>query len=516
MGVIDRIAGWAGYVKPRRPRRTAFPAADVSRLTASLTTEVETINLALRNELRVIRARSRQAAKGNPHVKRFVQMVVDNVCGPKPFVLQAKIKYASGKLDGAANKRIELAWQDWGRVGSCEVTGRYSWGAVQRLFTRTLAVDGELLLREIRPGNKSRPYRLQLLDPERLDTMLNKKLPNGGVISMGVELDSVGVPVAYHLLKVRPRDQLWSSYYPREHERVPAEEIIHQFDPLEPEQTRGVPWVYAALIRLVHLNAWDEAAVIAARVGASQMGFITTPDGEPPETDSKTADGEPQITAEPGAFPVLKEGQRVEGWNPKYPDAAVESFGKYCLRAIASGMGVAYHNLAGDMEGVNYSSARIAELEERDAWMAIQQWMTEHVHDRIYGNWLADYALHGLLPFPIERLSKYRAIEWQARRWAWVDPLKEVDAKIKALDAGLTSRTRVVAETGVDFEDIMQEVSEEQQIMAAAGFKPSKPAAPATGAAPDKPAADDDAEDDPDNPDNEDDDDATTGQAADD
>jgi hypothetical protein len=40
------------------------------------------------------------------------------------------------------------------------------------------------------------------------------------------------------------------------------------------------------------------------------------------------------------------------------------------------------------MEGVNYSSARIAELDERDTWRGMQQFWIEHFCQPIYEDWL--------------------------------------------------------------------------------------------------------------------------------
>jgi capsid protein len=62
----------------------------MSRLTASLQAEAQFINTTLRYQGRTLRARARQAAQNNPFAKRFVQMVVDNVCGPEPFCSRAR------------------------------------------------------------------------------------------------------------------------------------------------------------------------------------------------------------------------------------------------------------------------------------------------------------------------------------------------------------------------------------------------------------------------------------------
>lgn len=485
MGILDKLAARLGYRKPRA-RTLGYAAADFSRLTASLQNEAQFINTTLRFQLRALRARSRQAAQNNPFGKRFAQMVVDNVCGPEPFRLEAQARYKSGEFDDSANESIEECWRAWGRPGRCEVTGKWSWNTVQRLLVRGLAIDGELLLRKLKgPDYGAHGYQLQVIDVDRLYEFKNAALDNGGAIHAGVEVDALGRPQAYHLLKRKPAQWQYSGYS-FDTERVPAEEIIHIFVPEFAEQVRGVPWMYAALLHLVQMGEFELAAVIAARVGAEQMGFIQSPDGDlAPIADGKTATGEPQIQAEAGTFRQLPPGYSLSGWNPKYPDAAVEPFIKACLRGIASGVGVAYHNLANDLEGVNYSSARIGELDERDTWMTIQSFVAEHLHQPLYDDWLSMQVMIGKLKFDVMRMDKYRCVYWQARRWAWVDPLKEVGAAIEAINAKLKSRTRIVAENGDSFEDVIEEVAAENAMAKAAGvdLEPVQPKA--TGVIPD-------------------------------
>jgi lambda family phage portal protein len=484
MGFADKLAGWFGY--SRNPVRVSgYAAAEIGRLTASLQAETRFINDTLRYQLRVLRARSRQARQNNPFARRFVQMVVDNVCGPTPFRLQAKVKFNSGELDTAANRRIEEGWSSWSRKGVCEISGRWSWNQVQRLLIGILATDGELLVRRYRGEEYgAHGYQLQIIDVDRLDDLMNKSLAGGGAIHMGVEVDDMSKPVAYHILRRKP-SQWQAGYTPRESDRVPADEIVHLFVPEFADQVRGVPWMYSALLNLVHIGAFEEAAVIAARVGAAQMGFIQSPDGSPPPGDgSKDVKGNPQINADPGSFPTLPPGYEMAAWNPKYPDAAIGPFLKACLRGVAVGVNVAYHNLSGDMEGVNYSSARIAELDERDSWMSIQSFVAEHLHQDLYDDWLRWQVLLAKLPFDFARLDKYRTVYWQGRRWAWVDPQKEVSAAVEAIHEKLKSRTRVIAEGGDDIEDVFEEIEAEEKLAARKKIKlpdggEAKPAAPA-------------------------------------
>ena len=478
MRALDWLAARFGYVRPRGRAHQGYDAAQLSRLTASLQSQSEFINTTLRFQLRILRARARQAVQNNPFARRFVQMVVDNVCGAEPFSLEGKVRNRLGVFDDNSNEKIEDCWEGWGKAGQCEIGGRWSWNTVQRLLARGLATDGELLIRKLR-GPQFGPYgyKLQIIDVDRLWEMKSEALPDGGAIHASVEVDAYGKAVAYHILRRKP-SQWQLGGYTLESDRVPADEIIHVFVPDFAEQIRGVPWMYAALLNLVHMGAFEEAAVIAARIGAANMGFIESPDGGKTLADMASAGpdgtgadslggnkGDPQVSAEPGAFWNLPPGYKLgAGWNPKYPDAAVEPFIKAMLRGVGAGLGVAYHNLANDLENVNYSSARIGELDERDTWKGLQTFWCEHLNQPLYEDWLRMQVLLQTLPFPPDKIDKYKAVYWQARRWAWVDPLKEVGASIEALDAHLTSRTRIAAENGVDCEDVLDETAAENAL----------------------------------------------------
>lgn len=468
MSLLDNIARVLGFARVGSARAPhGFAAADFSRLTASLRKETEFINTVLRYQLRPLRARARQAAQNNPFARRFTQMVVDNVAGPAPFRLEGKVKNRNGKFDSDANDRIEVEWCTWGKPGNCEITGKWSWNTLQRLLVRNLAVDGELLIRKLRGRQYGRHgFRLQVIDVDRLWEWKNEALADGGAVHMSIEVDQYGKPRNYWILKRKPSQ--WQIYgYQYDFEVVPADDIIHVFVPEFAEQVRGVPWMYAALLNLVNLGAFEEAAVIAARVGAAAMGVLQSPDGGAQFVgDGKDEKGNPQINAEPGTFPILPPGYELNKWDPKYPDAAMEPFVKACLRGVAAGLGVAYHNLANDLENVNYSSARIGELDERDAWMGLQNFVCEHLHQPLYDEWLEMAVLTGALPFDPARLDKYRSVYWQPRRWAWVDPMKEVGAAIEAINAKIKSRTRIAAEAGDDLEDIFEELEAENEMAA--------------------------------------------------
>mgnify|MGYP002144289375 CR=1 FL=1 len=161
---------------------------------------------------------------------------------------------------------------------------------------------------------------------DRLDVQRNEDAltRSGNVIRMGVELTKFGRPVAYHLRVTNPADGVYSLNNSAMYERVPADEIYHLFVPHEPEQIRGIPWMHTAILRLQNLGGFEEAAVIAARVGASKMGFFKTDDGDPTAlADAQDAQGNLIKEADPGVFDVLPPGVSLTAKNgPNAPMAA--------------------------------------------------------------------------------------------------------------------------------------------------------------------------------------------------
>jgi capsid protein len=72
---------------------------------------------------------------------------------------------------------------------------------------------------------------------------------------------------------------------------------------------------------------------------------------------------------------------------------------------------------------------------------------------------------------PLSKFDKFNAPKWTGRRWAWVDPLKDVEAARAAVGAGFKSSTQVVTEMGGDLEDIYEEIKEESDLAAELGLE---------------------------------------------
>ena len=123
----------------------------------------------------------------------------------------------------------------------------------------------------------------------------------------------------------------------RRYIRVPASQIIHKFIIERVGQKRGVPWMASAMMRMKMLDGYEEAALVAARVGAAKMGFYTSPDGQGYQGDDTDSDGKWVMEAGDGAFGRLREGVRVTAFGPQYTHGVVKELVKTGLGGSASG-----------------------------------------------------------------------------------------------------------------------------------------------------------------------------------
>lgn len=448
----------------------------------------------------VLVARSREQWSNNDYVRKFIKLLRQNVIGPKGVILQAKVTTPRGKADKDSNEAIENAWCEWGRPGNCDVTGQLSWRDAQCLAIETAARDGEFIVRLVY-GKEAGPmgFAIQFIDPVRLPVKYENYNMNadGGFIRQGIEFNKYGRPVAYHFVSTDEYDAYYYSTNGRGFVRVPADEIIHRFVHENVGQRRGLPWASTSLYRLHHLAGFEDAAVANARAGATKMGFIQYEDGMGPEVDDD-CNAADYIDAEPLSMNELPAGAKFVPFDPQYPNGEFAVFHKAMLRGAAAGMGVLYNNVAGDLEGVNFSSIRQGTLDERENYKDLQEWIIEALHCPVYEAWLKYQLLRGGIvkkngqPLPAEKLSQFKSVVWQPRRWAWIDPRADVDGAVESIRAGLTSFSQVIRDQGRDPEAVFAELAQDIEEMKSAGIDddfitlfmtgappPPEPAAPA-------------------------------------
>ena len=119
-----------------------------------------------------------------------------------------------------------------------------------------------------------------------------------------------------------------------------------------------------------------------------------------------------------------------------------------------------YHLVTGDVRQANYSSLRAELVEFRRRVEQLQHGVIAHQLCRpVWARWRQTAVLAGALDLPdfARSPARYRPVNWIPPRWDWVDPLKDIQAQVLAMEAGIISRRKVVEATGYDVEEIDRE-----------------------------------------------------------
>lgn len=478
MSFMQRAMSAMGFSKPQpvrmaqRSRTRGFSGAADNRLSADWRPISVSADQEISKTLTKLRSRSRDLAMNNDYVKKFLSMCEQNIVGPAGMLLQNRARDASGELDKVANLMIEEGWKIFSKPRNIDVTGMMGMRTLQAHIARLWPMDGEVFIRIVRnfTGSDHR-IAVQILPPELIDETYNTELANGNSIRLGIERDSWGRAVAYYIRQDRSKSDTVVANNGKHYTRLPADEIIHLMCTQFTNQTRGVPWLHTSMTRLHQLGAYEDAEVIAARIGASKMGFFTTPDGKATAlADGMDDEGQFLTDCAPGEFSVLPEGYTFEAFDPTHPAGNYGVFVKSALRGVAAGLGVSYTGLANDLESVNYSSIRAGLLDERDMWRTLQQQFADSVLDPIFTAWLEIAILAKKINLPLAKIEKFNSPTWLPRGWGWVDPTKDTEAAILGINSGLRTRRDVLAEQGKDLEEVLEQLAAEKKLIESYGL----------------------------------------------
>lgn len=429
------------------PRRRSFDAAGGGRRWEGAKT-VDALNASILSGATTAARRAGWYARNNPWVASAVQGLVANAVG-------AGIKPRSLHPNPAVRDQLHDLWRRW--TDRADASGLTDFYGLQALALRAMVESGESFarLRTVDSGDGLPPLAIDLLDREQVPADLHREIGDGRRVRAGIEFDAGGRRIAYHAYSRRPGDAL--APMALDTIRVPAADIAHLFQPLAAGQLRGITWLAPILLRLHELDQYEDAALVKAKVAALFTGFIRDPDGTVAGlNDGSASGGVLQVGMEPGSLIPLPPGADIQFSDPADP-GDYGAFVKNHIRAVASGLGVPYELVSGDLEGVTYSSIRAGLVEFRRRIEQLQHSVIVFQFCRpIWERFVRLAVLSGALDARgFERdPAAFLAVEWLPPKWEWVDPLKDARAEIEQIRAGLKSRSQSIAERGYDAEAV--------------------------------------------------------------
>ena len=478
-----------------------YEAAISTAMTQDFVPTYGSANAEILTSLDVVRGRCRTLCKDDPTAKAALRVFKNNVVGDDPFPLEMQVGSwsADGKtytLETETNRKIKEAWDEAGLPENCTARGEMSRMEMLQCVEASALRDGSVLARHHRafPNNKF-GYAIELIESDRLQTAYQGYWGQNP-IRFSIERDlTYQYPVAYWILNRHPGDLFGYQSKPTDifRNRIPADEIIH-FNNLRDraEQDIGFP-EFDSVAQPLHRNKqFDIAHVNAAIRGACKAFYLTRPiptgiqyagdpssqlgalggggygSGQTPATNANTGGANKFNNLRPGEAELMEWGIEPKLLDPKFPIESATGFKKDNLKTTASGMGLSYAAISSDYEGFSFSTARAAQIPERDYFKVRQNNMILCFVRKYFNEWLKYAILSGQLPIEyLSRLEELRkAANFIGKRWPYVNPQDDAKTDIMLVEAKLKSRSAVLRESEgcKDWEAVITTLAEEEKI----------------------------------------------------
>lgn len=481
LNILDRSIGW--FAPARAAKRVAarialaemgvmlrgYDAAKVSGRAAGWRATGGSANAEIGPVLDRIRKRTRDMANNDGWSASICQKL------PAHMVGTGIVPRADSK-DKSVRERCRDAWQSF--VENSDPTGQSDFYGQSTLVAKTVVKSGEALVRwygRDKDFGLRVPLQCEVLEPDYLDTK-RVEVRGENIVIQGVEFDRYGRRVAYWLFPVHPGELGGLTFVKGAgamSERVDAQFVDHVYRIDRPGQVRGVPWLSPILMTMRDTADYEEAELVRKKIAACLAFFVRSasgdseglPIGQVVTDEAKGAAGIRTEAVKPGRIHYLKPDQEVTGVDPKPSDGYAEYLAVQ-LRKAAAGVGLPYMSVTGDLTGANFSSMREGKL---DFWPLLDEWqwgMLIPQHSRRAWRRVMKFGMLAGL-----KVSPDQTAIYTPPRRPWVDPVKDVDAKLKELAAGLESWPDAVAANGDDPEDQYEEIMTWRERLDKAGVR---------------------------------------------
>lgn len=518
---------------------------------------IQSVDADILPEKPIIDARARSIMRDDAFVQGGANIHKDNIVGAH-YLLNARpaSRVLFGKQDDVweeeFQEEVEEKWELYADSPDCWVDAARmnNFTAHVRMVVGIHLMAGEMLAAVEWVKDDGAPFStaIQMIELDRLSTRQDD------VVSMmdrnvrgGVRFNRRGAPVAYQIRTSHLNDYGPIGFELPTWKEVPARkpwgrvQMIHLFESIRPEQTRGITELAAALPAMKKTHVWRDVNIQHA-VTQSLYAAAITSERPPSEVFAALGGGQINPDAMQAAISAYAEGYlgsiakyagnaaalQIDGVRIPhlYPGTKLEllspgkggplgtAFEQSLLRYIAAAVGVSYEQLSRDYTNTNYSSARAAMLETWKFMQGRKKLIADRFATILFRLWLEEAIGKGeistfpkakaatLYSGPIERGGRlnlaFDAIsrcEWIGASRGQIDESKETDAAISRINAGLSTAEDELARLGKDWRKVYRQIRREQAMREA--LKLVLPGLAGKSAAAEAPAADNDGDDRP-------------------
>lgn len=369
------------------------------------------------------------------------------------------------KLDPkTGDKKLDLdLWQRFTAWSTdpdqCDITGEMTFQEQERFVCRAECIDGDIVALGSEDG------QLQLIEAHLIQTRSRV-----AETFLGVTMDRYGKRLEYHVIEERDSFGTLGNSEPRSVRNAEGRrQIFHVYNPKRVLQTRGVTALapvmsYAAMLedinfaKLVQQQAVSCFAILHEYSGKSasvprSIGYGATATTTTSAGQSRTEEG-----IGPGMEYFGSEGETLKGFSPNIPNNEYFQQVRLVLQILGVNFGLPLCLVLMDGSETNFSGWRGAVDEARKGFVADQLNLVRRFHKPVYEWWLSrEIESDPGLAMMAERLNIF-AHNWNLPTWSYIEPVADAEGDATQLRNALTSPRRLHAARGNDWEDLSEEI----------------------------------------------------------
>ena len=367
-------------------------------------------------------------------------------------------------------RAILREWKLWAENHYCDAERQKDFYELQQLAFLSMLVSGDVFVLFGMKKNKRTRYQLtiRLLEADRISTpdssgeSESKNMEGGGRIIDGVEIDSEGVVVRYHVANHHPlaanvTDQIEWTPIDAYGKATGDPNILHVMLSERPEQRRGVPFVSAEIELLKQFDRYLKSELTANLVASMFSVFLesTEDDGasgleDVVNEDDRVTDDDYHYELGPGVVLDLPYGKKPHEVNPTRSNATFDKYVETMETVIGSSMDIPKEVLIKKYDS-NYTAARAALL---DFWRTVRVKRTgfnAQFNQPIYEQFLSEAVATGRIDAPgffddpLIRQA-WCGCTWMGTSMGHIDPYKEVNAASMRIANNITTQQQEASE----------------------------------------------------------------------
>lgn len=350
-----------------------------------------------------------------------------------------------------------------------------------------------------------RPYNtaIQMIDPARLCNPDGRQ--DSRHLRKGVEMDRYGAATKYHFRESLPNDwfdgsEVWRWKAVQARKPWGRKMVLHYFEQQRVAQSRGIGELVAVLKECRMTKKYNDMVLQNAVLNASFAAILES-DLPPMEAFESIGGAQgvnswateylaavaaytgesPNMHIDGVRIPHAYPGTKLKLQNVGQPGGIGTGFEESLLRRIAAGLGLSYEEFSRDFTKTNYSSARAAmgqtwklmQGRKKSAADAFATDVYRLVFEEAFNRGDFKDVLPRNAPDFYEGMNKdfYTNCTWIGAPRGQIDELKETQAAIQRINAGLSTYEVECARFGSDFREVFRQRLREQTMIDQMGLR---------------------------------------------